>query len=308
MSPRLIVICGPTATGKSDVALTLAEKLGSPILSADSRQVYRGFDIGTAKPSLAERSRVPHYLIDLCSPRETLTLGQYQQQAQHLIGELHQQGQIPLLVGGSGLYIRAIIQGLHIPPVPPHPDLRTQLQRQSQALCYQWLQQVDPVSAAKIHAHDQVRTLRALEVYYVTGIPLSQQQGGCPPPYPILQIGLDFADVAQHTQHLQQRTDTMVAQGWIDEVSQLINRYGPDLPLLNTLGYREMKQHLTGVLSLADAKALTVTRTRQFAKRQRTWFRSDRAIVWFDSIAPHLFHQIWETTSQFLDPTPQFSK
>jgi tRNA dimethylallyltransferase len=294
MTRGLIVICGPTATGKSAVAMALAQRLGSPILSADSRQVYRGFDIGTAKPSLADQAQVPHFLIDICDPTENLTVAAYQQQAQAQIAQAHAQGQIPLLVGGTGLYIRAIVEGLQIPRVPPQLALRSQLQAQGQPQIYQWLQQIDPPSAAKIHAHDQVRTLRALEVYYATGIPLSSQQGSHPPSYAILQIGLDFANLQQQQQTIQQRTATMIEQGWPREVQTLITTYGTDLPLLNTLGYRELKAYLHNHLSLEQAQAQTITRTGQFAKRQRTWFRVSPCLHWFQAATPHLIDQIWD--------------
>lgn len=295
MTLGLIVICGPTATGKSSLALALAEKLAVPILSADSRQVYQGFDIGTAKPSLADQARVPHYLIDICSPRQTLTVAEYQQQAQGLISQCHAQGQIPLLVGGTGLYIRAIVEGLQMPRVAPQLELRSQLQAQGQSQIYQWLQQVDPTAATAIHAHDQTRTLRALEVYYTTGIPLSQQQSRHPPSYPILFLGLDHPQPEAYRAKLRQRITTMLQQGWLAEVEQLITRYGPDLPLLETLGYREMKQHLRGEQSLDQAIEQTLLRTRQFAKRQRSWFRAIPEIHWLSTADPQLFKQTWQS-------------
>jgi tRNA dimethylallyltransferase len=183
--PGLIVICGPTAAGKSAIAIELAKWLNTVILSADSRQIYCEFDIGTAKPSMQERQQVRHYLIDLCQPTETFTLAEYQEQARDLIANCHQQGQIPLLVGGTGLYLQSVTQGLQIPRVAPQPKLRQQLSDLGQTQTYQWLQHLDPASAARIHPNDQLRTLRALEVYYVTGKPLSQQQGREPPAYPI---------------------------------------------------------------------------------------------------------------------------
>lgn len=186
---KLIVICGATATGKSGLALNLAMRLGSVILSADSRQVYREFDIGTAKPTLAEQRAVPHYLIDICAPRETMTVADYQEQAQALINSLPVSPL--LLVGGTGLYIRSIVQGMKIPRVAPNYELRSQLASLGQTTLYGILQQVDPIAAQKIHPNDPVRTLRAVEVFYITGIPISAQQGENPPDYPILQIGLD---------------------------------------------------------------------------------------------------------------------
>ncbi|MEQ9371480.1 MAG: tRNA (adenosine(37)-N6)-dimethylallyltransferase MiaA [Coleofasciculus chthonoplastes F3-SA18-01] len=290
--PQLIVICGATATGKSGLALELAQRLNTVILSADSRQVYREFDIGTAKPSVAERQIVPHYLIDICAPTETLTVADYQEQAQKLIGSLPSP---LLLVGGTGLYIKAIVRGLKIPRVAPNEDLRSQLSSLGQSQCYNFLQQVDPRAAEKIHPHDQVRTLRALEVFYITGIPISDQQGENPPNYPMLQIGLQCQDADALTHRITQRTELMVTAGLIEEVKTLAEKYGWNLPLLDTLGYREMKHYLTGDISLSEAKALTVVHTRQFAKRQRTWFRAYPDIEWFDADSPDLVNQVWQS-------------
>jgi len=300
--PILIVICGATATGKSGLAIALSQRLQSAILSADSRQVYREFDIGTAKPTQIEQQQAPHYLIDICDPTETLTLADYQQQTQQVIGKFHQMGDrfsIPLLVGGTGLYIRAITQGLQIPRVPPQAKLRSQLQTLGQPQCYAFLKQVDFLSAQKIHPNDVVRTLRALEVYYTTGKPISQQQGEQPPSYPILQIGLDCVTLDRLAQRIEQRTQQMLDAGLVAEVTRLCQKYGYDLPLLNTLGYQEIKQYLTGDISLQAAKEQIVLHTRQFAKRQRTWFHGDRQIEWFDSDSPHLVDQVWARIQAF---------
>lgn len=296
--PQLIVICGATATGKSGLALELAQRLDTIILSADSRQVYREFDIGTAKPSVAERQLVPHYLINICKPTETLTVADYQEQAQKLIVSFPSP---LLLVGGTGLYIKAIVRGLKIPRVAPNEKLRSQLSSLGQSQCYNFLQQVDPRAAEKIHPHDQVRTLRALEVFYITGCPISDQQGENPPNYPILSIGLRCQDTDALTRRIAQRTETMVTAGLVEEVKTLAEKYGWHLPLLDTLGYREMKQYLTGEISLSEAKALTVVHTRQFAKRQRTWFRAYPDIQWFDADSPDLVDKVWRLVQEFLD-------
>ncbi|MDB9312198.1 tRNA (adenosine(37)-N6)-dimethylallyltransferase MiaA [Spirulina sp. CS-785/01] len=277
----LIVICGATATGKSGLALQLARRWGTSIISADSRQVYREFDIGTAKPTVEERQLVPHYWIDSCDPTETLTLADYQEQTQEYIQRLQAAGNLPLLVGGTGLYIKSITKGLKIPRVPPQGELRCQLSELGQSQLYAFLLQVDPVAAQKIHPNDQVRTLRALEVYYVTGVPISQQQGENPPSYPILQVGLTCSR-AFLEKRIYQRTEKMLAQGLVAEVQYLCDQYGAELPLLNTLGYAEIKQYLGGEVSLEDAKTLIVQHTRQFAKRQETWFRAYPEIVWFN--------------------------
>jgi tRNA dimethylallyltransferase len=288
--PRLIVICGATATGKSGLAIELAERLGSVVLSADSRLVYRGFDIGTAKPTVAERRSIPHYLIDICEPTQTLTVADYQDQAQELINKLLFGAPI-LLVGGTGLYIKSIVRGMKIPRVAPEPELRSQLQGLGQLQCYQMLKQIDPIAAQKIHGNDQFRTLRALEVYYITGQPISEQQGENPPDYPILQIGLNCESEAL-THRIQKRTENMMERGFVQEVEQLCQKYGTELSLLETLGYQEIKQYLAGDISLETAKELIVLHTRQFAKRQRTWFRAVSEIQWFDADSSNLLDQV----------------
>ncbi|MEM9447399.1 MAG: tRNA (adenosine(37)-N6)-dimethylallyltransferase MiaA [Cyanobacteria bacterium P01_E01_bin.6] len=318
--PALITICGPTATGKSGLAVAIAHRLNAVILSADSRQVYREFDIGTAKPSPDDLNAVPHYLIDICNPTETLTLADYQTRAQTLIDQCHQRpelqhpelqpensndgdclaGAMPMLVGGTGLYIKSIVRGLMIPRVPPHPDLRSHLASLGQPHCHALLQQVDSGSANRLHPNDQVRTLRALEVFYVTGIPMSEQQGESPPTYPILNIGLDCSDADNLQHRIQQRTHRMIEAGFVDEVSVLQQTYGTDLPLLQTLGYQEVGQFIQEKISLNEAIAQTILHTRQFAKRQRTWFRADSSIEWFDADNPMLVHQVWERIQDFI--------
>ena len=314
----LITICGATATGKSGLALDIAQRLGSVIVSADSRQVYREFDIGTAKPTAAQQQLIPHYLIDMCDPTATLTVADYQQQAKALIegrgekaGSAGSAGEEKtssassassappaLLVGGTGLYIRSIVQGLKIPSVAPVPELRSQLLSLGQTQLYAMLQQVDSVAAQKIHANDPLRTVRALEVYYVTGRPISEQQGENPPDYPILQIGLDCDADSLH-RRIALRTEQMIADGFVAEVEYLCQKYGSDLPLLNTLGYQEIKQYLAGDISLDEATHLTVLHTRQFAKRQKTWFRAYPQIEWFDANSPSLLEQVWQRVQNF---------
>ncbi len=299
--PFLIIVAGPTAVGKSGLAMQVAERLGGAVISADSRQVYRRFDIGTAKPSPEEQARVPHYLIDICEPTETLTVADYQQRAQAVIGQLHQSGErVPLLVGGTGLYIRAIANGLIIPRVPPQLQLRSQLTQLGQPQCHAFLQQVDPTAAQRIHVNDAVRTLRALEVYYATGRPLSNQQGESPPGYPILQLGLT-CDPSTLANRIEQRVHQMIEMGFVDEVKALLDCYGPDLPLLQTLGYAEMLQHLAGEISLTGAIALIAQHTRQFAKRQRTWFRQVSQMEWFRADDPTLCDQVIVRIDAFLD-------
>jgi tRNA dimethylallyltransferase len=293
----LIVICGATASGKSGLALEIAQRLDSVIISADSRQIYREFDLGTAKPTVAEQQLVPHYQIDICDPTEVLTLAEYQQQTQGLITQ--HQSRIPLLVGGTGLYLDSITKGLKIPRVSPQPELRSQLAALGQSQIHGWLTQIDPIAAQKIHPNDQYRTLRALEVFYVTGSPISAQQGENHPNYPILQLGLD-CEVEALERRIADRVHQMVELGLVTEVEYLCHKYGQDLPLLSTLGYAEIKQYLAGDLNLPEAIALTVTHTRQFAKRQRTWFNKNQQITWFNNTSSDLTEKVWSLVQEFV--------
>ena len=298
--PCLIIVAGPTAAGKSSIGMAIARRYPSVILSADSRQVYTAFDIGTAKPSLADRAAVPHRFVDICEPTETLTVADYQLEAQSAIAELHRKKEaIPLLVGGTGLYINAIAKGLKIPRVAPNKALRSQFELLGQPHCYDLLRQVDPKASAKIHANDSVRTLRALEVFYVTGRTISSQQGEEPPAYPILYIGLD-CEPALLRSRIALRVDQMIEAGLVAEVEQIIRQYGAALPLLKTLGYAEVQQYLEGQIGLDEAIALIVQHTCQFAKRQRTWFRKDPQIEWFEVGDPALEQKVLARVDKFI--------
>jgi len=275
----LIVILGATATGKTAKAIAFAQILNAPILSADSRQVYKDFNIGTSKPNLEERQGIPHYLIDIAEPNTTLTLAEYQAQAQTLIAKFHTQGIMPILVGGTGLYLKSIVCGMKIPKVAPNLELRSQLLALGQTQCHNMLLQVDP--SIKIHPNDQYRTLRALEVFYVTGKTLTEQQSQSPPSYPIIQIGINTPE--NHREIVSDRINQMLKLGWLEEIKDIQNRYGADLALLKTLGYAEMSDYLSGKTNLDTAKELTIIHTMQFAKHQRTWFRGDPNTTWVSS-------------------------
>ena len=280
--------------------MAIARRFPAVILSADSRQVYKAFDIGTAKPSRIDRAEVPHYFIDICEPTDTLTVADYQQQAQTVIDQMHDRGaQVPLLVGGTGLYINAIAKGLKIPRVAPNGNLRSQLTDLGQPHCYALLQQVDPDATRRIHPNDQVRTLRALEVFYVTGRSISSQQGEDPPSYPILYIGLNCEPELLRSR-ITTRVHQMIEAGLVEEVKQIIEAYGPDLPLLRTLGYAEVQQYLKQEISLDEAIVLTVQHTCQFAKRQRTWFRKETQIEWFEVDDFRLEAKVLERVKRFL--------
>jgi len=275
--PVTIALMGPTASGKTDLALELAETLDLAVLSVDSRQLYRGMDVGTAKPTAAQRRRVRHELLDLRDPDEPINLQSFTALAQAAIAAEHRRRGVALLVGGSGLYLEALLRGLAPPPVPPQPVLRAQLEHLGQPLCHGLLRQGDPEAAARIAPADAVRTQRALEVIYATGRPLSSQRCQQPPPWRVLELGLQPTDLAER---ILRRTVRMYDEGLVEETAGLLARFGADCPLLRTMGYDEARRVLAGELDRAEAIALTERRTRQYAKRQRTWFRRRHSPVW----------------------------
>ncbi|MCX6043555.1 MAG: tRNA (adenosine(37)-N6)-dimethylallyltransferase MiaA [Chloroflexi bacterium] len=284
--PPLIVLLGPTAVGKTELSLSLCEAFQGEVISADSRQIYRAMDIGTAKPTWQERQRVPHHLIDIRNPDETLTAAEYQQLAYQTINEIHQRHQVPFLVGGTALYLRAIIQGLRIPEVPPDPVLRAELEallaQAGRAALFQRLQALDPATAAVIDAQNPRRLLRALEIVMITGRSKTELEGAEPPPYRILQIGLDRPRDLLY-QRIDQRIDAMIAEGLVQETEQLLAAgYHPPLPAITSLGYREIIAYLQGEMTLAPAVEKLKTETHRFARHQYTSFRKLPAIHWFD--------------------------
>ena len=275
--PLVIVLLGPTASGKTDLAIALARALDLAVLNVDSRQLYRQMDVGTAKPTAAQRAQARHELLDLRDPDQPLNLQEFRAIAEAQLNAELARKPLALLAGGSGLYLQAITQGMNPPAVPPQPQLRAQLADLGQPLCHQLLRQGDPVAADRIAAADAVRTQRALEVLYATGRPLSEQQGATPPPWRLLELGLNPANLEAR---IAERTRALYGQGLVAETAALIGRYGPELPLLDTIGYAEARQLLAGTLTEAEAGALTQQRTRQFAKRQRTWFRRRHRPCW----------------------------
>lgn len=277
--PLVIVLLGPTASGKTDLAIALAQALDLAVLNVDSRQLYRQMDVGTAKPTAAQRGQARHELLDLRDPDQPINLQEFRAIAEAQLNAELARKPLALLAGGSGLYLQALTQGLEPPAVPPQPQLRAQLAALGQPLCHQLLRQGDPAAAARIAPADAVRTQRALEVLYATGRPLSSQQGATPPPWRVLELGLNPTDL---TGRIASRTKGLFAAGLVAETEALIERYGAGLPLLNTIGYGEAKQQLAGELSETEAIALCEQRTRQFAKRQRTWFRRRHAPIWLE--------------------------
>lgn len=280
---KLLVVLGPTAVGKTDLSLRLAIKLGGEIISADSRLFYRGMDIGTAKPTSAEQATVRHHLLDICEPDQTVTLGQYQRLAYATVEEILGLGHLPILVGGTGQYIMAVIEGWGIPEVPPQPALRNQLALLGEHELSHWLRTLDAEAAEKIDPRNIRRVVRALEVILVTGIPITVLQHKSPPEYDVRIIGLNRNRESLYLR-IDQRVEKMMVDGLLDEVIALKDAgYGRSLPSMSGLGYRQIMAFLDGELSLDEAVERTKFETHRFARQQNTWFRQDDPrIHWFD--------------------------
>lgn len=286
MTPLLIVL-GATATGKSALGLALAEALDGEIVNADALQAYRGFDIGTAKPSLAERERVPHHLIDILDPHVRWSAGEFARQARATIAEIESRGRRPIVVGGSGLYLRALLEG--ISPIPPgdeavRAELRQRLATDGLAALREELLRRDPASHARLMAGDTQRILRALEVAMVSGKPQSDWIAERPfggSILPALRIGLTLPRSVLYD-GIAGRVARMVEQGWVAEVVRRLDEgLDPELPPFQAIGYRQLVLHVRGKLSLAEAIEETVRATRRFAKRQETWFKKEPSVTWF---------------------------
>ena len=284
----LIVIVGPTAVGKTEISLQLAERLRGEIVSADSRLFYRGLDIGTAKPSPAEQARVRHHLIDVAEPDETWSLALFQQAAIQAIADIHQRGRLPFLVGGTGQYIRAVTHGWTPPAQAPHPRLRANLETLARERSNAWLHSklavLDPLAAEIIDPRNLRRTIRALEVILSTGKRFSEQRGRSESPYRLLILGLKRPRSELYAR-LDARIQAMFANGLLDEVRRLLERgYSPDLPSLSAIGYRECVMVLQGKLTQEQARQAIQRATRVFVRRQANWFKpDDPTIHWFDA-------------------------
>ena len=273
--------------GKTALSLHLAEVLQGEVVSADSRLFYRGMDVGTAKPTPEERARVPHHLIDIAGPGETVGLAEFQELAYATIGDIHARGKLPLLVGGTGQYVRAVVEGWQVPRVPPDPALRTRLEaqagREGAAALHARLAELDPDAAGRLDPRNVRRVIRAIEVCLITGRPISQQQRKQPPPYRILQVGLTMERVALYAR-ADRRVEAMIAAGLEEEVRRLVETgYGWDLAAMSGLGYAQFRPYFEGQATLEQVVAEIRRATRRFIRHQYNWFRlNDRAIRWFD--------------------------
>ncbi|MEE9399765.1 MAG: tRNA (adenosine(37)-N6)-dimethylallyltransferase MiaA, partial [Dehalococcoidales bacterium] len=283
----LVAIVGPTGIGKSRLALHIAQAVNGEIVSADSRQVYRHMDIGTAKPGQKEQALVAHHLIDIVNPDESFSLAQYQKLAYQVIGDIQSRHKLPLLVGGSGLYVWAVLEGWKIPQVPPDLELRKSLEKQAANNgtdeLYQELIKVDPAAAKKIDRRNVRRVIRALEVYRKTKTSFSQAQSKEAPPFPVFIIGLT-ADRKELYRRIDLRVDEMIGQGLVAEVEKLVNMgYDFNLAAMSGIGYKQIGMFLRGEVSLPAAVQQIKFETHRFARHQYAWFQlKDNRIHWFD--------------------------
>ncbi len=303
--PKIITIVGPTATGKSVLAIHLARKFGGQIINADSMQVYRGLDIGTAKPTPAEQALVRHHLIDILDLNQIYSAAKFREEADEIIKRLHQD-RIPIfVVGGTGLYLKVLTKGIFHGP-EANSELRAKLkarlvQEGSQVL-HQELKRVDPEAAAKIHPRDHLRVIRALEVVYQTNRPISslhREHSFKEKPYQVLKIGL-FLPREELFRRIEERIEEMLQKGWVEEVQNLLTQgYSPHIKPFQAIGYKQIIMYLTGHIDFPEMVRLIKKETRAYAKRQITWFKADPEINWYFSSAEN-WPKIEEKVEEFL--------
>ncbi len=287
MKKDVLIIVGPTAVGKTDLSIALAQALNGEIVSADSRQIYRFMDIGTAKPTGEQLAAVPHHFIDICTPEERYSAGRFSEEARATIVDILSRGKVPLVVGGSGLYIRALVDGLAEPPVGDETVKRTLKSRAAQdgiQSLFEMLKKIDPVTAKKLHQSDSQRIMRALEVYEITGEPFSSfiQKPPKPAQFSACFVGLN-RERTELYRRIETRVNIMLESGLVDEVKMLRSKgFHRDLNALQTVGYKEVFSYLADEIDYDHMVALIKQKSRNYAKRQLTWFRKDKRIVWVD--------------------------
>lgn len=275
---KVIAIAGPTASGKTKLAIDIAKTVDGEVISADSRLVYKGFDIATAKPTIEEMQGIPHYMIDIVEPEYDFSVADFKDRAKVLIDEITAQGKVPIVAGGTGLYFRILLENFELPKIECNPNLRTELEKISNEELYEELKQKDPVYAEKVHPNNKVRLVRVLEVIRTLNKPFSEAIGLKEPEYDVEWIFPKIESREVLYDRINQRVDMMVEMGIVEETKQLLKRHGRIKNLVCTIGYQEIIKYLDGVYSLEDAIEELKMNTRRYAKRQLTWFRRTKEL------------------------------
>lgn len=271
---------GPTASGKSNLAIQKALKINGEIISADSRLVYKGFDIATAKPTMEERQGIEHHLIDIVEPEIDYSVANFFDDAKNAIQKIRQKGKTPIVVGGTGLYFRILLEDFDLPRVAPNYELRQELEKMNTQDLHEMLKKLDPVSAEKIHYNNKVKIIRAIEVCKALEKPHSEAAGKKEPEFDVEWIGLNFHDRAQLYERINLRVEEMVEKGLVEETKKLLEKHGRIPNFINTIGYQEILEYLDGKISFEEAIFKIKQNTRHYAKRQLTWFRKNPLINW----------------------------
>ena len=274
---KIIAVVGPTASGKTAFAVNLAHQINGEIVSADSRLVYKGFDIGTAKPTLKEREGVPHFMIDIAEPETDYSAGLYLKDAEKIIKDILLRGKVPIIAGGTGLYLNILLMNYDLPKVEPDYDLREKLKKTDNL--YEILSSLDPQTALEIDPNDRKKLIRAIEIVKLTGKPLSKSRGRKEPEYDVEWLGLNYPREELYDR-INRRVDLMIENGLVEETEKLLEEHGRINNILYTIGYQEMVSYLDGILTLDEAVDKLKQNTRRYAKRQLTWFRKNPDIKW----------------------------
>ena len=299
----LVVVAGPTAVGKTGLGIDLAKRFDGEVVNADSRYLFRQLDIGVAKPSIAERQGIPHHLIDVLDPDETMTVVRFQDLAMEAISAIHEREKLPILVGGTPLYLNAVVEGWRIPRVPPDPDFRTAHEAEVAAgnlpHLKERLERVDPVAAARSGTNPR-RIIRALEIYHATGTPMSQLEGKGPRPFRTLELGLTMPRDLLH-RAIDNRVDDQIRRGLADEVRGLLNSGVPEgAPAMSSLGYRQLFSYLRGEEELDEAVRRIKVDTHRYVRHQETWLRRNPNLVTLDVTAPGWQERAADAVEAFL--------
>lgn len=285
--PKIVVVVGPTASGKTGLAIQLAKKFNGEVISGDSRQIYRGMDIGTAKPTKKETEEIKHYLIDIKNPNETYTAADFKNDALRAIKKILDRGKLPIIAGGTGLYVKAVVDNLDIPAVKPDPAFRAELEHdistKGLAAVYEKLVRLDPETAYIVDPYNPRRVIRALEITHATKKPFSEQRRKGEQLWHAMKIGIALPRETL-VKKIDDRVHAMMREGLVDEVQNLMRRYGADIPALDAIGYREIIDAIKGKCSMSEATSAIKQNTRQFARRQLTWFRADPEIRWIETL------------------------